>query len=87
MRTVKLNVSGTNSSVNYNNVNEVTNNADNTTYRIQIVDDTNDTKAEIGNVNVSVNINVYDTQYTEDIESLRNKIETAFDNFKAEIIN
>ena len=87
MKTVKLNVSGTNSSVNYNNANEVTNNTDNTTYRIQIVDDTNDTKAEIGNVNVSVNINVYDTQYTEDIESLRNKIETAFDNFKAEIIN
>ena len=88
MKTVKLNVSTTNSSINYNNINEVTNNADNITYRIQVVDDTNNTNAEIGNVNVSVNINVYDTnsEYLEVIENLRSKIKTAFESFNLEII-
>lgn len=88
MKTIKLNVSTTNSSINYNNINEVTNNADNITYRIQVVDDTNNTNAEIGNVNVSVNINVYDTnsEYLEVIENLRSKIKTAFESFNSEII-
>lgn len=89
MKTIKLNVSTTNSSINYNNINEVTNNADNITYRIQVVDDTDNTNAEIGNVNVSVNINLYDTnsEYSEVIENLRSKIKTAFDVFNSEIIN
>lgn len=89
MKTIKLNVSTTNSSINYNNINEVTNNADNITYRIQVVDDTDNTNAEIGNVNVSVNINLYDTnsEYSEVIENLRSKIKTAFDGFNSEIIN
>lgn len=88
MKTIKLNVSTTNSSINYNNINEVTNNAENITYRIQVVDDTNNTNAEIGNVNVSVNINVYDTnsEYLEVIENLRSKIKTAFESFNSEII-